>query len=83
MKKKMRVPPWALYLTMESEDDSWALQNDLEMLSARETRWDMEFNPSKCQVVHVIVSKETTYNMDSFGVCSMCQVSRKGRRAGK
>ena len=47
----------ALYLTMESEDDSSALQNDLDILSAWESRWDMEFNPSKCQVVHVTGSK--------------------------
>ena len=47
----------ALYLTMESEDDSSALQNDLDILSAWESRWDMEFNPSKCQVVHVAGSK--------------------------
>ena len=43
----------ALYLTMESEDERSALQTDLDILSAWETRWDMEFNPSKCQVVHV------------------------------
>ena len=47
----------ALYLTMESEDDGSALQNDLDILSVWETRWDMEFNPSKCQVVHVSGSK--------------------------
>ena len=35
----------ALYLIMESEDDSSALQTDLVILSAWETRWDMEFNP--------------------------------------
>ena len=35
----------ALYLTMESEDDGSALQNDLDILSVWETRWDMEFNP--------------------------------------
>ena len=49
----------ALYLTMESEDDSSALQTDLDILSAWETRWDMEFNPSKCQVVHVKGSRKT------------------------
>ena len=49
----------ALYLTMESEDDSSALPADLDILSALETRWDMEFNPSKCQVVHVTVSRKT------------------------
>ena len=49
----------ALYLTMESEDDSSALQTDFDILSAWETRWDMEFNPSKCQVVHVTGSRKT------------------------
>ena len=48
----------ALYLTMESENDSTTLQNDLNILSAWETRWDMGFNPSKCQVVHVTGSKK-------------------------
>ena len=47
----------ALYLTIKSEDDGSALQNDLDILSKWETRWDMEFNPSKCQVVHVTGSK--------------------------
>ena len=47
----------ALYLTIESEDDGSALQNDLDILSKWETRWDMEFNPSKCQVVHATGSK--------------------------
>ena len=49
----------ALYITMESEDDSSALQTDLDILSAWETRWDMEFNPSKCQVVHATGSRKT------------------------
>ena len=47
----------ALYLTMESEDSGPKLQSDLDILSMWETRWDMEFNPSKCQVVHVAGSK--------------------------
>ena len=39
----------ALCLTMEREDKkSSALQNDLDTLSAWETRWVMEFNASKC-----------------------------------
>ena len=49
----------ALYFTMENEDDSSALQTDLDILSAWETRWDMEFNSSKCQVVHVTGSRKT------------------------
>ena len=35
----------ALYLTMEGKDDSKALQNDLDILSTWQTKWDMEFNP--------------------------------------
>ena len=47
----------ALYLTMEIEDNGSTLQSDLDILLMWETRWDMEFNPSKCQVVHVAGSK--------------------------
>ena len=70
----------ALHLTMESEDDGSALQNDLDILSVWETRWDMEFNPSKCQVVHVSGSKRPVkrdymYTVwPSLGVCHMCKI---------
>ena len=47
----------ALYLTMERDDDSSELQYDLDILLAWETSWDMEFNPSKCQVIHVMAFK--------------------------
>ena len=46
-----------LFLTIESEDVGSTLQNDMDTLSRWETRWDMELNPSKCQVVHVSGSK--------------------------
>ena len=38
------------------------LQTDLDRLSVREDRWDMEFNPSKCQVVRV-TSSRTLFNI--------------------
>ena len=41
------------YLTTEGLDGGRVLQNDLDNLSVWESRWDMEFNPSKCQVVRV------------------------------
>ena len=47
----------ALYLTIEGEEDSSALQKDLNSLSGWEKKWDMQFNPSKCQVVQVTGSK--------------------------
>ena len=42
-----------MYLTMEGANDSSVLQQDLDRLSVWESDWDMELNPSKCQVVQV------------------------------
>ena len=47
----------AVYLTVESPSDGQMLQMDLDTLSGWESRWDMEFNPSKCQVVRVTASR--------------------------
>ena len=47
----------AIYLTLETEHDSDILQKDLDRLQAWESMWDMEFNPSKCQVVRVTSSR--------------------------
>ena len=46
-----------VYLTMDGADSGRVLQNDLDTLSVWESRWDMEFNPSKCQVVRVTTSR--------------------------
>ena len=53
----------AVYLTIGGADDGKVLQNDLDRLSVWEDRWDMEFNPSKCQVVQVTSSKKLTLYM--------------------
>ena len=37
--------------------DSQVLQSDLESLQHWERTWDMEFNPGKCQVIHITCSK--------------------------
>ena len=47
----------AIYLTLENKDDSDKLQVDLDRLQAWEAKWDMEFNPSKCQVIRVTASR--------------------------
>ena len=47
-------------------EDGKVLQNDLDRLSVWEDRWDMEFNPSKCQVVRVTTSRrliDITYTL--------------------
>ena len=41
----------ALYLTLNDIDDSRTIQNDLDHLQIWEADWDMEFNPSKYQVI--------------------------------
>ena len=48
----------AVYLTVEGQTDSKKLQNDLNVLQDTEKEWDLEFNPSKCQVVHITRSKD-------------------------
>ena len=47
----------AVYLTVTNMQDSQVLQSDLESLQHRERTWDMEFNPGKCQVIHITLSK--------------------------
>ena len=46
-----------IYLTLENKNDSGILQRDLDRLQAWESKWDMEFNPSKCQVISVTTAR--------------------------
>ena len=43
----------AVYLAVQGQEDTDIIQNDLNILQEWEKAWDMEFNPSKCQVVHI------------------------------
>ena len=56
----------AVYLTMEGGDSHKVLQNDIDSLSIWESRWDMEFNPSKCQVVRVTSSRRPVNTLYSL-----------------
>ena len=47
----------AVYLTIGGAEEGKVLQIDLDRLSVWDDRWDMEFNPSKCQVVRVTSSR--------------------------
>ena len=47
----------AIYLAISSEGESITLQNDLHILEIWEKRWDMSFNQSKCQVLHITRAK--------------------------
>ena len=48
----------AVYLTVTSSEDANTLQADLGTLQEWERTWDMEFNPSKCQVLHITRSRQ-------------------------
>ena len=43
-----------LYLTISTFSQSEILKNDFYNLERWSHKWDMEFNPSKCQVIHLI-----------------------------
>ena len=47
----------AIYLTISSEGESVTLQNDIHTLEIWVKRWDMSFNPSKGQVLHITRAK--------------------------
>ena len=54
----------AIYLAITQAKQSHTLQTDLTTLEHWEKQWDMEFNPSKCQVIHITRLKkhiDTTY----------------------
>ena len=61
MNVKSKVRPFAddtaLYLTISTSSQSEILQKDLGNLERWSHKWDMEFNLSKCQVIHITRSK--------------------------
>ena len=53
---------------MKGPNDSERLQSDLNVLQEWEKKWDMEFNPSKCQVLHITRSRNPIrYNYTMHG----------------
>ena len=48
----------AVYLTVTSSEDANTLQADLDTLQEWERIWDTEFNPSKCQVLHITRARQ-------------------------
>ena len=47
---------------VQGQEDTDIIQNDLNILQEWEKAWDMEFNPSKCQVVHISRSRKPIKN---------------------
>ena len=47
-----------VYMTIKSQADSLLLQKDLDRLQVWEHNWKMEFNPEKCEVLHISKKKK-------------------------
>ena len=65
----------AMYLALDKQGDSDILQKDLESLEKWEKLWDMSFNPSKCQVIHVTRSKSPSQTIYYLHGCALESVS--------
>ena len=59
VKSKVRLfaDDTAMYLAISSLPEASNLQDDLIQLEKWEKSWDMDFNPTKCQVLHITRSK--------------------------
>ena len=80
VKSKVRLfaDDTALYLTISSSPQSEILQKDLDNLEHWSHKWDMEFNPSKGQVIHITKSKNpipTQYTQLHTGICIFSKIS--------
>ena len=56
----------AVYLAVSNLEHAQILQNNLDRLAKWSLELDMEFNPSKCTVIHVTRSPPSTPYMDMY-----------------
>ena len=71
----------AVYLTINHPSDASLLQKDLDQLQQWEVKWDMEFNPSKCQVLHITRARapiKTSYTMHNQTLDSVSAARHPG-----
>ena len=62
-------------LTISTSSQSEIPQKDLDNLERWSHKWDMEFNPSKCQVIHITRSKKTVPTQYTLHNCILEYVS--------
>ena len=75
MKVRLFADDTALYLTISTSSQSEILQKDLEHLERWSHKLDMEFNPSKCQVIHITRSKTPIPTQYTLHNCILESVS--------
>jgi hypothetical protein len=57
-----------LYSTVAGPEDAGRLQQDLDTLTKWQTKWQMEFNPQKCYVMHITHARsphQYTYSLNN------------------
>ncbi len=70
-----------LYKTVNNPHDAKLLQDDLDKLIQWEHTWQMSFNPSKCQVLHITRSRNplnTRYNIHNTDLESVPSATHLG-----
>jgi len=53
-----------LWRTISDKSDSTTLQNDFNQLTEWCRRWQLQFNPSKCKLMHIGHKSRTIYYMN-------------------
>ena len=79
---RLSVDDIVVYLAVQGQEDSGALQNDLNKLQDWEKALDMEFNASKCQVLHISRSRNPikyAYTMHGQVLDSVVHARYNGR----
>jgi len=77
VKSKVRLfaDDTVLYLTISTFSQSEILQKDLDNLERWSHKWDMKFNFSKCQVIHITRSKNPIPTQYTIHNCILESVS--------
>ena len=70
-----------IYRSISSDADCAILQKDLNALDAWSVEWQMEFHPSKCNVIHITRARrprETSYSIYGTALASVSSVKYLG-----
>ena len=69
----------AIYLAVSSLEVAQILQQDLDHLHLWELDWDMEFNPSKCVIIHITRSRTPVPSQYAAWPSTGCRLQVPGR----
>ena len=56
----------AIYIIINNHSNSDTLQQDLDTLQTWEHLWEMDFNPSKCQLLHISKSRHPAQHIHVY-----------------